>query len=133
MTPTILNNRYRVLQVLAKGGFGETFLAEDSFLPSKRPCVIKQLKTMADNPQVYRIIQERFHREAAILEELGRSSSQIPELYAYFEESDRFYLVQEWVEGQTLANKVRQTGLLNESTAYQLLENILPVMGVIHS
>lgn len=133
MTPTILNNRYRVLQVLAKGGFGETFLAEDSFLPSKRPCVIKQLKTMADNPQVYRIIQERFHREAAILEELGRSSSQIPELYAYFEESDRFYLVQEWVEGQTLANKVRQTGLFNESTAYQLLENILPVMGVIHS
>ncbi|WP_416665687.1 protein kinase domain-containing protein [Egbenema bharatensis] len=133
MTPTILNNRYRVLQVLAKGGFGETFLAEDSFLPSKRSCVIKQLKTMADNPQVYRIVQDRFHREAAILEELGRSSSQIPELYAYFEESDRFYLVQEWIEGKTLASQVSQSGLFDESTARQLLGEILPVLSAIHS
>ncbi len=80
MTPTILNNRYRVLRVLATGGFGETFLAADSFLPSQRACVIKQLKTMAENPLVYALVQERFHREAAILEALGRSSSQIPEL-----------------------------------------------------
>jgi serine/threonine protein kinase len=133
MTPTILNNRYRVLQVLATGGFGETFLAEDSFLPSKRSCVIKQLKTMADNPQVYRIVQDRFHREAAILEELGRSSSQIPELYAYFEESDRFYLVQEWIEGKTLASQVNQSGLLDESAVQQLLQEILPVLAAIHS
>lgn len=132
MTPTILNHRYRVIRVLASGGFGDTFLAEDSFLPSKRLCVIKQLKLLTDNPQVYEIVQVRFQREAAILEELGRASRQIPELYAYFEESGRFYLVQEWIEGQTLATKVRHEGVMSEFAVKQLLEKTLPVLSYIH-
>jgi serine/threonine-protein kinase len=130
--PTILNHRYRVVRVLASGGFGDTFLAEDSFLPSKRLCVIKQLKLLSNNSQVYEIVQARFQREAAILEELGRASSQIPELYAYFEESGRFYLVQEWIEGQTLASKVRREGVVSEFAVKQLLEKTLPVLGHIH-
>ena len=28
-----LNNRYRVIQVLGEGGFGQTFLAEDTHMP----------------------------------------------------------------------------------------------------
>jgi serine/threonine protein kinase, bacterial len=43
MTITQLNNRYQVIQVLGAGGFGETFLAEDTYMPSRRRCVIKQL------------------------------------------------------------------------------------------
>jgi serine/threonine protein kinase len=133
MTPTVLNHRYQVVRVLASGGFGDTFLAEDSFLPSKRLCVIKQLKLLTDNPQVYELVQVRFQREAAILEELGRISPQIPELYAYFEESGRFYLVQEWIEGQTLAEKIRSEGVMSELAVKQLLEKTLPVLGNIHA
>ncbi len=44
MTPTLLNNRYKVIGVLGAGGFGETFLTEDTQMPSGRRCVIKQLK-----------------------------------------------------------------------------------------
>ena len=40
----LLNNRYRVIKVLGDGGFGTTFLAEDTQMPSRRQCVIKQLK-----------------------------------------------------------------------------------------
>jgi serine/threonine protein kinase len=40
----LLNNRYQVIQTLGSGGFGETFLAEDTQMPSRRRCVIKQLK-----------------------------------------------------------------------------------------
>ena len=47
----LLNNRYQVIQVLGAGGFGETFLAEDTHLPSRRRCVIKQLKPLADDPK----------------------------------------------------------------------------------
>jgi serine/threonine protein kinase, bacterial len=43
MTQTLLNNRYRLIRKLSSGGFGETFLAEDTHMPSGRRCVIKQL------------------------------------------------------------------------------------------
>ena len=58
--------------------------------------MIKQLKPVANNAQVYQLVQERFQREAAILEELGGSSNQIPRLNAYFTEDGQFYLVQEY-------------------------------------
>lgn len=106
MTITQLNNRYKVIQVLAAGGFGETFLAEDTHMPSRRRCVIKQLKPVTNDPQTYKMIQQRFEREAAILELLGENSDQIPQLYAYFSEHGQFYLVQEWIQGQTLTNLV---------------------------
>ncbi|MGD1912983.1 MAG: YARHG domain-containing protein [Rivularia sp. (in: cyanobacteria)] len=129
----LLNNRYQIIQTLGSGGFGNTFLAEDTQKPSQRRCVIKQLKPIENNPQIYQLVQERFGREAAILEELGGVSEQIPTLYAYFCLSEKFYLVQEWVEGDTLTAKVQQQGLFNESGVKEILLNILPVLEFVHS
>ncbi len=39
MTILLLNNRDQVLRLLSSEGFGETFLAEDTQMPSSRPCV----------------------------------------------------------------------------------------------
>ncbi|TFI54849.1 serine/threonine protein kinase [Mastigocladus laminosus UU774] len=130
---TLLNNRYQVIQTLGGGGFGETFLAEDTQMPSRRRCVIKQLKPIQDNPQVYQLVQQRFQREAAILEELGDGSDQIPRLYAYFSENGQFYLVQEYIQGQTLTAKMQQQGLMSESTVKEILTSILPVLDYVHS
>jgi serine/threonine protein kinase len=132
MSQTLLNNRYKVLRVLGSGGFGETFLAEDTQMPSSRRCVIKQLKPVADNPQVYQLVQQRFQQEAAILEELGDRSNQIPRLYAYFVDNGQFYLVQEYIEGQTLTQKLQQ-GLLSEDAVRDILSNILPILDFVHS
>jgi serine/threonine protein kinase len=129
---TWLNNRYRIIQTLGSGGFGETFLAEDTQMPSQRRCVIKLLKPVTTSPQIYQLVQERFQREAAILEELGGSSSQIPSLYAYFQQDSQFYLVQEWVEGVTLTEKVRKAGRLSENFVQELLISLLPVIEYVH-
>ncbi|RCJ28549.1 serine/threonine protein kinase [Nostoc minutum NIES-26] len=130
---TLLNNRYQVIQVLGAGGFGETFLAEDTHMPSRRRCVIKQLKPIANDPQTYQIIQQRFEREAATLEYLGESSDQIPKLYAYFSENGQFYLVQEWIYGQTLANIVETQGYTSETVVREILLSLLSVLDYVHS
>ncbi|MFB2969293.1 protein kinase [Aerosakkonema sp. BLCC-F183] len=133
MSLKLLNNRYQLVQAIATGGFGQTFLAEDTHLPSRRRCLLKQLKPVAHNPQAYQLIQERFAREAAILEKLGNSHDQIPDLYAYFEEGGQFYLVQEWIEGQTLTEKLQREVKLSESSVRDILINILPVIDYVHT
>ncbi|MBE9224558.1 serine/threonine protein kinase, partial [Phormidium sp. LEGE 05292] len=130
---TFLNNRYQIIQSLATGGFGHTFLAEDTHLPSRRRCVIKQLKPIAQNAQVYQFTKQRFQREATILEKLGASHDRIPQLYAYFEENQEFYLVQEFIEGETLTEKIQKDGKLSDRTVQKILIDLLPVLDFIHS
>lgn len=133
MMTTLLNNRYQIIQVLGAGGFGETFLAEDTYMPSRRPCVIKQLKPVTNDPQMYQLIQQRFQREAATLEALGEGSDQIPKLYAYFLENGQFHLVQELIQGQTLTDKVATEGPLSESAVRKILASLLLVLDYVHS
>lgn len=133
MTKALLNNRYQILEVLGKGGFGETFLAIDTYMPSGRKCVIKQLKPAIQVTTIPEWLQERFKREATILEELGENNSQIPRLYAYFSEKGDFYLVQEWIEGMTLTQKHQQQGNFSEKEVRGILCDLLPVLDYIHT
>ncbi len=133
MATTLLNNRYQVIEVLGIGGFSETFLAEDTYLPSRRRCVIKQLKPATNDPKIYDKIQRRFEREAITLEFLGEGSDQIPKLYAYFYENGQFYLVQEWIQGQTLSNIIKAQGSLSETAVREILLSLLSVLDYIHS
>lgn len=94
-------------------------------MPSKRRCVVKQLRPIHNNPQIYQLVEERFQREAAILEELGGANDQIPALYAYFSSGGQFYLVQEWIEGDTLTGKVQMQGLFSEGAVQELFMNLL--------
>jgi serine/threonine protein kinase, bacterial len=130
--PDLLANRYQVIRVLGEGGFGTTYLASDMQMPSNRYCVVKRLKPIEGDPQIYQMIQDRFQREAAILESLGESCDQIPSLYAYFAEGDQFYLVEEWIEGSTLTQKAIAQGPMREDQVREILLQLLPVLDYIH-
>lgn len=130
---SLLSNRYRIVQSLGQGGFGITYLAEDSQMPSNRLCVVKQLLPKTEEPQSLQLVQERFKREATILEEVGKGHRQIPDLYAFFSEGDQFYLVQEWIEGSTLVEQQKQQGIWSEYAVRSLLVDTLPLLDYIHS
>jgi serine/threonine-protein kinase len=133
MSQILLKNRYKVITTVASGGFGKIFLAEDNYRSSGERCAIKQLKPVAQNPKIQNLINERFQKEAEILAALGESNSQIPKLYDYFTEDGQFYLVQEWIEGETLNNLVKFEGILPEAKVKNILISILSTLDYIHS
>jgi len=128
---TILDNRYRITQYLAGGGFGDTYLAQDSKLPGNPYCVVKHLKPENPNPNVLIIARRLFETEAQILYKLGKHD-QIPQLFAHFEEKGEFYLVQEFVKGQDLTKEIITGKKLSESYVITLLQNILEILAVAH-
>ena len=127
----ILNDRYRIIQVLGRGGFGVSALAKDYQLPSHPYCVIKQLCPLSQAPDALERARWRFQREAKTLAQLG-SHAQIPLLLNYFEKQGRFFLVQEFIPGKTLTQLVKEGMPWKESQVIEFLEAILPVIGYVH-
>lgn len=131
---TILQNRYRVLSILGQGGFGRTYLAEDQGRFNER-CALKEFIPPQGSDYALNKARELFQREAAILYQI--SHPQIPQFRATFEENQRLFLVQDYVEGKTyraLLNERKTQGLsFSEAEALQLIYQILPVLAHIHS
>jgi serine/threonine protein kinase, bacterial len=128
----LLSNRYKIIKKIGVGGCGEVFLAEDMHLPSKPKCVVKQFKPSTTNPDDYQLVKDKFELEAKILETLGHHD-QIPQLFAHFEENGELYIVEQYIEGLTLKQKVNQDGVFDENFVRDFLVCILPVISFIHS
>jgi serine/threonine-protein kinase len=115
MIGQILRQRYKIINKLARGGFGETYLAEypqDLPVMPQYKCVIKRLI----RPQTPDLdTEKRFKKEAAILFKLGKDHLQIPKLYDFFEENREFFLVQEFIDGQDLSYEITSGNPWNEA------------------
>ncbi|MFP4010048.1 MAG: protein kinase domain-containing protein [Spirulinaceae cyanobacterium] len=134
-TTLLLKNRYRSLEFLGAGGMGRNYLAVDEDTPSKRRCVIKQFSPSANiqnDPKIYNKALELFNREAEALDRLGDGCPHIPRLLAYLEQEQRLYFLQEYIDGNTLNQELKQTGHFSEAKIYQLLQQLLAVLRYIH-
>ena len=124
-TNQLLDNRYQIINKLHETNLSITFQGKDT-KKFNRLCFIKQLKTSYD-PQLQKQLEQRFQQEGEILERLG-NHPQIPDLYSYFSENNQFYLVQEWITGYNLQEKVEKQGKLTASEVKDILIKILPVL-----
>jgi len=128
---TIIGTRYEIIKS-GTGEFGDTYLAKDTKLPSDHNYIVKHLHLEDNSPRVLDTARQLFQAKAKILSQLGKQSSQIPTLLAYFEEQGEFYLVEEYIEGNDLAGEIVVSEKLEEAEVIALLKSILEILVVAH-
>jgi serine/threonine protein kinase len=131
---TVLQNRYRIIQILGQGGFGRTYLAEDQRRFNEL-CAIKELIPTATGTGAWEKAQELFAREAAILYQIQHP--QVPQFRERFEQDQRLFLVQDYVAGKTyraLLDERKAVGQsFTETEVLQLMRSLLPVLEHLHN
>lgn len=125
-----LGGRYRLMQPLGSGGFGQTFSAQDLHLPGHPLCVVKQLKPQVTSAEELQTARRLFDTEAQTLYKLG-THPQIPGLLAHFEEGQEFYLAQELIEGHSLAEELGTPW--TEAQVVAFLGDLLGILAFVHS
>jgi len=126
-----LTGRYKIVKQLGGGGFSQTFIAEDGYLPDRPSCVIKQLKPASSQTEVLEISRELFDKEAKVLYRLGKHDC-IPSLLAHFEEDEEFFLAQELIEGEVLTQEIQKGVCLSEQYTIDFLTDILTTLDFVH-
>ncbi len=127
----ILRQRYKIIEQIGGGGFGDTYRAIDLDFPGKRQCIVKHLVPKNPAPEVRDIAKRLFETEALCLSRLGENE-RIPYLYSYFEEDGEFYLVQEFIEGKDLTQEFQPGKKWSEAETVKLLQEILEILSIVH-
>lgn len=127
---TIIRSRYEIIRKLSEGSFGKTYLAKDRDIPGDPNCVVKLLKPSVSQEGTISKAKRLFEQEAAILHKLNHNC--IPKLFAYSTENQRFYLVQEYIEGDTLDRIIPGSQPWTQQQVKQLLEDILDPLAYLH-
>jgi hypothetical protein len=125
----LLQERYHAVRLLGQGKFGRTFLASDRLSANTLLCAIKQLwYDLSSEEQTSVELQKDIER-------LGRLGThpQIPSLLESFQQDSCLYLVQEYVQGQSLGTILANKKRLITQEVWQILESILPVLQFIHA
>jgi serine/threonine protein kinase len=132
-TGTVLQNRYRLINLLGQGGFGRTYLVEDQGRFNEL-CALKELTPPQTGEYALGKSKELFQREAQILYQIEHP--QIPKFRAIFEEDQRLFLAQDFVEGKTyrtlLDDRKARGFVFSEQEIVQLMNQLLPVLSYLH-
>jgi outer membrane protein assembly factor BamB len=123
---TLLEGRYEIRRLLSdKGGFATTYLVADKQL-FDRQFALKELKPEAASAKAL----DLFEREARMLATLDHPA--IPKLHARFVSGGKFYLVQEFIDGESWADRSARMGPQPESEVRRTLEALLDILDFLH-
>jgi serine/threonine protein kinase len=130
---TVLRQRYMIQQVLGQGGFGRTYLALDQERFNEK-CVLKEFVVPYQDGTLIEKSKVLFQREASTLYQIQHP--QIPRFWASFEDEQRLFLVQDFVNGETyrrlLSDRKQEGQTFSEPEVLHFLNHMLPVLAYIH-
>ena len=125
MESIVLNNRYRLVELIGSGGMAVVYRGQDTLL--QRRVAIKVLReSFAGDPAFL----ARFQREAQAV--AGLSHPNIVTVYDVGQDGDRHYIVMEYVDGQDLKTLIRQKGHLSIDEALRIAIDVSAGVGHAH-
>ncbi|PSB48104.1 serine/threonine protein kinase [filamentous cyanobacterium Phorm 6] len=131
MVSQLLDGRYQIIEVIETGEFGQTYLAKDTRRPGEPQCFVKHLRPGTSEPKLINTTRRLFEKEAEVLEKLGQHD-QIPQLFAYFEEREEFFLVESFIAGNSLSTEIVPGKPLTEEQMIPLLKELLEILVFVH-
>jgi D-alanyl-D-alanine carboxypeptidase len=128
----LLNGRYRLLRQVGHGGMGAVYQAEDTHLGNRRVAV-KEMRPHGLSPEEVTELTESFQREALLLAQLNHPN--LPHIYEQFTQGDHWYLVMDFIEGETLEEHLAKapSGRLPVEEVLQLGIQLATVLSYLHT
>ena len=123
---TKLSERYRLEDMIARGGMGTVYVATDERLG--RRVAVKLLK---ENLASEANFVERFRREARAVAALAHPN--IASVFDYGEDNGHPYIVMELIRGRDLAHVLRQEGALDPDRARHIATQVSDALGYAHA
>jgi serine/threonine protein kinase len=124
----IKNDRFHILKQLGKGGFGITYLAEDTI--KKQQIVIKTLNANQQSHPDFAQKQENFVKEGFTLKTFNHPH--IVKVYEPIQIGELWGLVMEYIPGQDLADYIIANGRLGEAEALNYIDQIAQALDCVH-
>ena len=121
---TLINDRYELIRIIGKGGFGTTWYARDTKLDM--PVAVKELSDTDPSRK------KKFLREARTLARFAREPG-IVNVRDYLEYNGKAYMVMEYLDGSDLNTKIAEGGPISFDAAYHLLRPVILVLGKLHA
>jgi eukaryotic-like serine/threonine-protein kinase len=131
LTPgQVLINRFVILRFIAKGGMGEVYEAEDSFLQGVHVALKTILPQIADDPA----LRQRFEREVLLAREVSHPNlCPIYDIFHCDQPSDFLFLTMKLLAGETLASRLRRTTSLSIAEGMAILKQMAAGVAAIHA
>lgn len=126
----VLNNagpRFYITRILKKGGQGAVYQGIDD---AQQIVAVKEMLDNFTDPKERAESIEYFKTEAELLKRL--SHPRIPQIYATFEDENRYYLTMEFVNGRDLEDVIQREPLLAETRVLAWAEQICDVLAYLH-
>ena len=118
--------RYQLKRLIGQGGMADVYEAEDLILG--RTVAVKIMRSSLTGDPVY---VTRFHREASAAAALSHKN--IVEIYDVGDEKDDYYIVMEYVPGQTLKELIHKRGALHYVEAVDIMKQVVSATAKAHS